>query len=78
MSNEPTTPLVSLIVVTYNSAALLRDFFAALATTTYAPYEVLVVDNTSQDGTPHSTSGSSCTGKTPSCAGAPGCWAGAC
>jgi N-acetylglucosaminyl-diphospho-decaprenol L-rhamnosyltransferase len=52
MNNEPPTPLVSLIIVTYNSAALLHDFFAALATTTYAPYQVLVVDNASQDGTP--------------------------
>jgi N-acetylglucosaminyl-diphospho-decaprenol L-rhamnosyltransferase len=46
------TPLVSLIVVTYNSAPLLLDFFAALATTEYEPYEVLIVDNASQDGTP--------------------------
>jgi N-acetylglucosaminyl-diphospho-decaprenol L-rhamnosyltransferase len=46
------TPLVSLIVVTYNSAPLLPDFFAALATTNSAPYEVLVVDNASHDGTP--------------------------
>jgi N-acetylglucosaminyl-diphospho-decaprenol L-rhamnosyltransferase len=45
-------PLVSLIVVTYDSAALLPAFFMALATTIYAPYEVLVVDNASQDGTP--------------------------
>jgi GT2 family glycosyltransferase len=52
MNNEPTTPLVSLIVVTYNSAALLPEFFAALATTQYPRYEVLVVDNASQDGTP--------------------------
>src|SRR5262245_47850788 len=46
------TPLVSLVVVTYNSAALLPGFFEALAATTYAPYEVLVVDNASRDGTP--------------------------
>src|SRR4051812_40880444 len=51
MNNE-SSPLVSLIVVTYNSAPLLPAFFAALATTRYAPYEVLVVDNASQDGTP--------------------------
>jgi GT2 family glycosyltransferase len=44
-------PLVSLIVVTYNSAALLPDFFAALDRTTYASYEVLVVDNASSDDT---------------------------
>jgi GT2 family glycosyltransferase len=43
-------PLVSLIVVTYNSAAKLPEFFAALATTRYSPYEVLVVDNASADG----------------------------
>jgi GT2 family glycosyltransferase len=53
MNNEQsTTPLISLIVVTYNSAPLLPDFFAALATTKYAPYEVLIVDNASQDDTP--------------------------
>ena len=45
------TPLVSLVVVTYNSAALLPGFFEALAATTYAPYEALVVDNASRDGT---------------------------
>jgi GT2 family glycosyltransferase len=45
-------PLVSLIVVTYHSAALLPAFFKALEGTAYAPYEVLVVDNASQDGTP--------------------------
>jgi N-acetylglucosaminyl-diphospho-decaprenol L-rhamnosyltransferase len=43
-------PLVSLIVVTYNSAAKLPEFFAALATTRYTPYELLVVDNASGDG----------------------------
>ena len=44
-------PLVSLIVVTYRSAAHLPGFFAALAATRYAPYEILVVDNASPDGT---------------------------
>ncbi len=44
-------PLVSLIVVTYNSAGLLPGFFAALATTRYKLYEVIVVDNASHDTT---------------------------
>jgi GT2 family glycosyltransferase len=46
-----TEPLVSLIVVTYNSAAELPGFFAALAGTTYPHYEVIVVDNASSDST---------------------------
>ena len=44
-------PLVSLVVVTYNSAPLLPAFFAALAATTYPAYEVVVVDNASRDTT---------------------------
>jgi GT2 family glycosyltransferase len=47
------TPLASLIVVTYNSAALLPAFFDALAATRDATYEVIVVDNASRDGTAH-------------------------
>lgn len=46
-----TSPLVSLILVTYNSRALLEPFFAALGETRYAPYEVIVVDNASTDET---------------------------
>ncbi|MEN9934583.1 MAG: hypothetical protein RLZZ387_1162 [Chloroflexota bacterium] len=45
-------PLVSLVLITYNSAALLPAFFAALAQTRYAPYELIAVDNASSDGTP--------------------------
>lgn len=48
---DPEHPLVSLIVVTYNGVGHLADFFAALAATRYAPYEILVVDNASPDGT---------------------------
>jgi N-acetylglucosaminyl-diphospho-decaprenol L-rhamnosyltransferase len=45
-------PLISLIIVTYNSAALLPECLAAIASTIYPNYEVLVVDNASSDGTP--------------------------
>src|SRR5919199_2467999 len=44
-------PLVSLVVVTYNSVPLLPAFFVALAATTYPAYEVVVVDNASHDAT---------------------------
>ncbi len=47
----PAHPLASLIVVTYNSAELLPAFFEALAATKDISYEVIVVDNASQDGT---------------------------
>ncbi|NOK61272.1 MAG: hypothetical protein GFH27_549305n41 [Chloroflexi bacterium AL-W] len=47
----PTNAFVSLIIVTYNSAPLLPAFFATLTTTVYAPYEIIVVDNASDDNT---------------------------
>lgn len=43
--------LVSLVLVTYQSAALLPGFFEALAATRDVPYEVIAVDNASADGT---------------------------
>jgi GT2 family glycosyltransferase len=49
MSNQP---LVSLIIVTHNSAELLPVCLAAIANTAYPNYEVLAVDNASADGTP--------------------------
>ncbi|MFN8502092.1 glycosyltransferase family 2 protein [Kouleothrix sp.] len=53
--NQPTdtawAPLVSLIVVTYNSAALAPGCLAALDAAEYAPRELIVVDNASADGT---------------------------
>jgi GT2 family glycosyltransferase len=52
LTRSPAHPLASLIVVTYNSAELLPAFFEALAATNDISYEVIVVDNASQDGTP--------------------------
>jgi len=43
-------PLVSVIVVNYNRAQLLRDCLASLLTQTYQPLEIIVVDNGSTDG----------------------------
>ena len=51
MPLDPTTPLVSLVVVTHNDEQLLSGFFEHLAATTYPSYEVIVVDNESSDGT---------------------------
>lgn len=45
-------PLVSVIVVTYNSAATLRACLDSVLASTYPALEVLVVDNASQDATP--------------------------
>jgi N-acetylglucosaminyl-diphospho-decaprenol L-rhamnosyltransferase len=50
-AQSPTRPLVSLIVVTYNAELLLPTFFSHLDRTRYSPYEVIVVDNASTDGT---------------------------
>ena len=57
---EQPFPLVSLIVVTYNSVDLLPRFLAALATTEYAPYELIIVDNNSTDGTLEYLAGQNC------------------
>jgi GT2 family glycosyltransferase len=51
MHEPPGQPLVSLIVVTYNSASLLLAFFTTLTDTAYAPYEIIAVDNASTDAT---------------------------
>ncbi len=45
------SPLVSLILVTFNSERVLSAFFDSLAETTYGPYELIVVDNGSADET---------------------------
>lgn len=49
LTDQP--PLVSLILVTYQSAELLTPFLATLAATRYRRYELIVVDNASTDTT---------------------------
>jgi len=46
-----TRPLVSLVLVTYNSEAPLPALLDSLEATTYEPYELIVVDNGSSDAT---------------------------
>lgn len=42
-------PLVSVIIVTWNGAALLQECLDSLAKTTFSPMEIIVVDNFSSD-----------------------------
>ena len=44
-------PLVSVVVVTWNGKHLLRECFDALLSQTYRPFEIILVDNGSSDGT---------------------------
>ncbi len=46
-----TQPIVSLVVLSYNSARHLPALFASIRAQTYQPLEVIVVDNASTDGT---------------------------
>lgn len=44
-------PLISILIVTYNSSEYIEDCLQALARTTYKTIEILVVDNASTDNT---------------------------
>ncbi len=50
-ARTPAAPLVSLVLVTYNSAAELPAFFSALEQIVAPLFEVIVVDNASHDDT---------------------------
>ena len=50
-TDQPVDPLVTIVVVTFNSAEDLPDFFAALAAVARPTFEVIVVDNASTDNT---------------------------
>jgi N-acetylglucosaminyl-diphospho-decaprenol L-rhamnosyltransferase len=45
------TPLVSIVLVTYNDERFLPEYFARLDETTYSPWEQIAVDNGSVDST---------------------------
>jgi GT2 family glycosyltransferase len=50
MSNEAPHPLISVIVVNYNGKKFLSDCFNSLIHQTYSPFEMIMVDNASNDG----------------------------
>lgn len=50
MGNEP-IPLVSVVIVSYNVRSLLRDCLLSLKKHFSVPFEIIVIDNASADGT---------------------------
>ncbi len=44
-------PLVTIIIVTWNGLELLKNFLPSVLNTTYSNYEIVVVDNASEDDT---------------------------
>ncbi len=50
---QPASPLVSAIMPTYNGARTLRQALDSVLSQNYKPMEVIVVDDTSTDETPH-------------------------
>ncbi len=50
MCDEQTPPLVSIIIVNWNGKHLLAENLTAIFQQTYQPFEVIVVDNGSRDG----------------------------
>lgn len=51
-SGQDSAPLVSVIIPTYNSAGTLRRAIGSVLSQTYAPLELIVVDDASSDETP--------------------------
>jgi GT2 family glycosyltransferase len=45
------SPTVSILIVTYNSCAVLSECLDSIAAETRLPYEIIIVDNNSQDDT---------------------------
>lgn len=49
---EPARPLISIIIVLYNSAGVIGPCVESLAGLDYSPFELILVDNGSSDGSP--------------------------
>ena len=52
MLHQPESPLISVIVVTWNARRYVERCVRSLAENTHVPAEIIVVDNASSDGTP--------------------------
>ena len=50
MPDAPTPPVVSILVISYNTKAMTLECLASIAAETTVPHEVIVVDNASPDG----------------------------
>ena len=50
MSDESPHPLISVIIVNYNGKKFLSDCLNSIFHQTYFPFEVIMVDNASHDG----------------------------
>lgn len=50
MPDEYRTPLVSVIIVNFNGRKFLQDCLSSLLRQSYSPFEVILVDNASHDG----------------------------
>ena len=50
MDGKIPNPLISVIIVNYNGKKFLSDCFSSLFSQTYHPFEVIMVDNNSNDG----------------------------
>ncbi len=52
MQNTPSNPLVTVVIPTYNRVALVQQAIASVIAQTYRNWELIIVDDGSDDGTP--------------------------
>jgi glycosyltransferase involved in cell wall biosynthesis len=51
MQIKKTTPIISVVIATYNRASLLRETLDSIVTQSFRDFEIIVVDDGSTDGT---------------------------